>query len=119
MNISTPVGCIARLIPFHDAIIVYFCRAVSGKRGSGADGGGGSFGVTFTLSDFVLAANFPSSQPIFILNCAFSNERINLLFFFCLTNVSQHHTIENTIFGVSSQVYDRLFSMLLTERLSM
>lgn len=47
---------------------VYFWRAVSGNRGSGADGGGGSLGlVAFTPSDFVLAANFPSSQPIFLL----------------------------------------------------
>lgn len=67
MNILIPVGCIARLMPFHDAIIVYFWRAVSGNRGSGADGGGGSEGlVAFTPSDFVLDANFPNSQPIFI-----------------------------------------------------
>lgn len=65
MNILIPVGCIARLIPFHDAIIVYFCLAVSGKRGSGCDGGGGSLGlVAFTPSDFVLDANLPNSQPI-------------------------------------------------------
>lgn len=64
MNILTPVGSMARLIPFHDASIVYFWRAVSGKRGSGADGGGCSFGVAFEQSDFVLAASFPSSQPI-------------------------------------------------------
>lgn len=73
MNILIPVGCIARLIPFHDAIIVYFCRAVSGKRGSGCDGGGGSLGlVAFTPSDFVLDANFPNSQPIFIVFFFFS-----------------------------------------------
>lgn len=65
MNILIPVGCIARLIPFHDAIIVYFCLAVRGKRGSGCDGGGGSLGlVAFTPSDFVLDANLPNSQPI-------------------------------------------------------
>lgn len=40
--------------------------AVSGKRGSGADGGGGSLGlVAFTPSDLVLDANLPNSQPIF------------------------------------------------------
>lgn len=73
MNILIPVGCIARLMPFHDAIIVYFWRAVSGNRGSGADGGGGSLGLVAFTSDFVLAANLPSSQPIFISS----------LFFFC------------------------------------
>lgn len=68
MNISIPVGCIARLMPFHDAIIVYFWRAVRGNRGSGAVGGGGSLGlVALTPSDFVLDANLPNSQPIFAI----------------------------------------------------
>lgn len=68
MNISIPVGCIARLMPFHDAIIVYFWRAVRGNRGSGAVGGGGSLGlVALSPSDFVLDANLPNSQPIFAI----------------------------------------------------
>lgn len=66
INIQIPVGCIARLIPFHDASIVYFWRALNGNRGSGAAGGGGSLGPNaFVPSDFVLAANFPNLQPIF------------------------------------------------------
>lgn len=66
INIHTPVGCIARHIPFHDAVIVCFWRALNGNRGSGAAGGGGSLGPNVLLPpDFVLAANLPNSQPIF------------------------------------------------------
>lgn len=78
MNMQIPVGVMARLIPFHDAIIVYFCRAVSGSRGSGAAGGGGSLGPNALLpSAFPLAASFPNSQPISFdcnrcLNCILS-----------------------------------------------
>lgn len=55
----------ARLIPFHDAIIVYFCLAVKGSRGSGAAGGGGSLGPKALFpSAFELFANLPNSQPI-------------------------------------------------------
>lgn len=83
MNILIPVGCIARLMPFHDAIIVYFWRAVSGNRGSGAVGGGGSLGlVAFTPSDFVLDANLPSSQPILYV-------KLFLFFFFSLGLTNQ------------------------------
>lgn len=71
MNIQTPVGCMARLIPFHDAIIVYFCLAVRGSLGSGAAGGGGSLGPKALFpSAFELFANLPSSQPIiYQLSC--------------------------------------------------
>lgn len=55
----------ARHIPFHDAVIVCFWRALNGNRGSGAAGGGGSAGPNVLLPpDFVLAANLPNSQPI-------------------------------------------------------
>lgn len=82
MNISIPVGCIARLIPFHDAIIVYFWRAVSGNRGSGADGGGSSMVlVTLQPPDFVLDANLPSSQPISLYLFFFSLS-LSLIYFF-------------------------------------
>lgn len=66
MNMQIPVGVIARLIPFHDAIMVYFWRAVSGNRGSGAAGGGGSLGPSvFWPSDLQLdEASLPSSQPM-------------------------------------------------------
>lgn len=47
-------------------MFIIYTLAVRGKRGSGADGGGGSIGlVAFTPSDFVLDANLPNSQPIF------------------------------------------------------
>lgn len=65
MNILTPVGCMDLLMPFHEAIIVYFWRAVSGSRGSGAAGGGSSLGpIAFDSFDFELPANFPNSHPI-------------------------------------------------------
>ena len=60
-----PVGSIARLIPFHEATIEYFCLAVNGNRGSGAAGGGGSHGPNILpLSPFELDANLLNSQPI-------------------------------------------------------
>lgn len=64
INIQIPVGCIARLMPFHDAIIVYFCLAVKGSRGSGAAGGGGSLGPKAFPSTFELFASLPNSQPM-------------------------------------------------------
>lgn len=66
MNMQMPVGVIARLMPFHEATIWNFCRAVSGSRGSGAAGGGGSPGPSaFWPSDLVLDdASLPSSQPM-------------------------------------------------------
>lgn len=61
-----PVGVIALLMPFHEAIIVYFCRAVRGSLGSGAAGGGGSLGPSALLPSQrdELDASFPSSHPI-------------------------------------------------------
>lgn len=46
--------------------MVYFWRAVRGRRGSGAAGGGGSLGPrAFCPSDLELElASFPSSQPM-------------------------------------------------------
>lgn len=65
MNMWTPVGSMARLIPFHDATMEYFCLAVSGSRGSGAVGGGGSPGpMEFDAFPLEPLANFPNSQPI-------------------------------------------------------
>lgn len=65
MNMWIPVGSIALLIPFHDAIIEYFCLAESGNRGSGAAGGGGSQGPSeLAPSPFPAVANFPNSHPI-------------------------------------------------------
>jgi hypothetical protein len=70
INILTPVGSRARLIPFHDAIIEYFWRAVKGNLGSGAAGAGGSltfpFSTSFLLSLPLLLANFPNSHPMII-----------------------------------------------------
>lgn len=65
INMHIPVVSIARLIPFHEAIIEYFCLAVNGNLGSGAAGGGGSHGpIVLSPSALELVANFPSSQPI-------------------------------------------------------
>lgn len=58
----TPVGSIARLIPFHEAIILYFCLAVRGSLGSGGAGAGGSGGPS-SLPPPPLV-NFPNSQPM-------------------------------------------------------
>lgn len=83
----TPVCSIARLIPFHDAIIEYFCFGFSGSRGS-------DFGTTCVfglsqsklrfLSDPLgpLLANLLNSQPIllFFFFCCF----LLLLLAFCV-----------------------------------
>jgi hypothetical protein len=78
MNILMPVVSIARLIPFHDATIEYFWRAVRGRRGSGAAGAGGSLtllSVSFLLSP--LLANFPNSHPM-IETFSFTYPRVSL-----------------------------------------
>lgn len=65
MNMLMPVVSMARLMPFHEATIEYFCRAVSGSRESGAEGGGGS--LTLLSTSFLLSpllASFPNSQPM-------------------------------------------------------
>jgi hypothetical protein len=65
INMLMPVVSMALLMPFHEATIEYFCRAVSGRRGSGADGAGGS--LTLLSESFLLSpllANFPSSHPM-------------------------------------------------------
>lgn len=55
-----PVGSMALAMPFHEAIMEYFCLAVSGNLGS--EGGGAPLSTALpSLSD---AANFPNSQPI-------------------------------------------------------
>lgn len=70
MNMYTPVGSIARDMPFHDAIMLYFCLAVNGSRGSGGPGLGGSSSLSLCLPpprlfpDAVELANLPRSQPI-------------------------------------------------------
>jgi len=65
----TPVGSIALDMPFHDAIMLYFCLAVSGSRGSGGPGLGGSCNASLCLPprsspDVAELANLPRSQPI-------------------------------------------------------
>lgn len=69
MNMYTPVGSIALEMPFHDAIMLYFCLAVSGSRGSGGPGLGGSSSLSLCLPprsspDAAELASFPRSQPI-------------------------------------------------------
>lgn len=63
---SIPVVSIARLMPFHEATIVYFCLAVSGNRLS--VGGGPQASRLGTLLPLepppLLLANFVSSQPM-------------------------------------------------------
>lgn len=56
----------ARLMPFQEATIEYFCLAVNGSRGSGAVGGGGSRGPKelVALPSLEPLANFPNSQPM-------------------------------------------------------
>lgn len=56
-------------MPFHDAIMLYFCLAVSGSRGSGGPGLGGSCNASLCLPprsspDVAELANLPRSQPI-------------------------------------------------------
>lgn len=64
MNMYIPVGSSALETAFQLAIIVNFCRAVSGSRGSVAAGGGGDTpSFPFWLRDFVLASLL-SSQPM-------------------------------------------------------
>lgn len=66
INMSIPVVSIARLMPFHEATIVYFCLAVSGNRLS--VGGGPQASRLGTLLPLepppLLLANFVSSQPM-------------------------------------------------------
>lgn len=69
MNMSIPVGSIALDMPFHEAIMLYFCLAVNGSRGSGGPGLGGSSSLSLCLPpppspDAVELANFPRSQPM-------------------------------------------------------
>lgn len=71
-NMRIPVGSMALLIPFQDAIMVYFCLAVRGRRGSGGAGavGSGRCPSPPSLSDLDLwfplwtKPNFPSSHPM-------------------------------------------------------
>jgi len=69
MNMYTPVGSIALDMPFHDAIMLYFCLAVSGSLGSGGPGLGGSSSTSLCLPprsspDVAELASLPRSQPI-------------------------------------------------------
>lgn len=69
MNMNTPVGSIALDMPFHDAIMLYFCLAVNGSRGSGGPGLGGSSSLSLCLPprsspDPAELASLPRSQPI-------------------------------------------------------
>lgn len=60
-----PVGSMARLMPLHEASMLYFCLAVNGNRGSvGAGGGGSSCLLELFPSPRCTIASFPSSQPI-------------------------------------------------------
>jgi len=73
INMYTPVGSIARLIPFHEATILYFCLAVRGRRGSGGSGAGGSASPRRLLlpspPSRCTMTNLPSSQPMFLKPC--------------------------------------------------
>uniref|UniRef100_A0A2M4B3Q0 Putative secreted protein n=1 Tax=Anopheles triannulatus TaxID=58253 RepID=A0A2M4B3Q0_9DIPT len=68
INMVMPVVSIARLMPFHDATIVYFCLAVSGNR---ASVGGGPHAsrlgtlLLFELLPLLPLASFVNSQPMF------------------------------------------------------
>lgn len=76
MNMYTPVGSMALDMPFQDAIMLYFCLAVSGKRGSGGPGLGGSSSLSLCFClppppppprsspDEAELANLPRSQPM-------------------------------------------------------
>lgn len=68
MNMYTPVGSIWRDMPFHEAIMLYFCLAVSGSRGSGGPGLSGSSSLSLCLPrsspDAAELASLPRSQPI-------------------------------------------------------
>lgn len=68
-NMLTPVGSIARLMAFHEATIVHFCRAVSGRRSSVAAGAGGSLRLLSTLFLLPLLASLPSSHPMMAVFC--------------------------------------------------
>lgn len=86
INMLMPVVSIARLMPFHDATMEYFWRAVRGRRGSGADGAGGS--LTLLSTSFLLSpllANLPSSHPM------------AKLFPFCFTQAFQRPFLFETI----------------------
>uniref|UniRef100_A0A2M3ZLZ3 Uncharacterized protein n=1 Tax=Anopheles braziliensis TaxID=58242 RepID=A0A2M3ZLZ3_9DIPT len=68
INMVIPVVSIARLMPFQDATIVYFCLAVSGNR---ASVGGGPHAsrlgtlLLFELLPLLPLASFVNSQPMF------------------------------------------------------
>lgn len=62
---STPVGSIARWMPFHDLVIWNFCRAVNGNRGSGAGGSGTSSKLLETFEDFLT----PEDPPDLLVKC--------------------------------------------------
>lgn len=93
MNMFTPVGSIARLIPFQEATIVYFWRAVRGSRGSGAAGAGGSLSVplstSFLFSLPLLLASLPNSHPIFVYFLSFFHSQLDFFFssFFLFTRI--------------------------------
>jgi len=113
MNMLMPVVSIARLMPFHEATMLYFWRAVSGNRGSGAAGAGGSFALRllsapFLLSLPLLAANLPNSQPILLLllNLCLSPE--SRLYFFmispiCLTTNTMRQLTQSLLSPVHKQ----------------
>lgn len=79
----TPVGSICRDMPFHEAIMLYFCLAVNGRRGSGGPGLGGSSSLSLCLPppppppspDPAELASLPRSQPMFASARGSSNER--------------------------------------------
>lgn len=74
MNMHMPVGSIALAIPFHEAIMEYFCLAVSGRRGSGG-GGAAPSRLERAFRPLPDAANLPSSQPMPSTASNFRNRR--------------------------------------------
>lgn len=54
----------ARLMPFQEATIEYFWRAVNGSLGSVAVGGGGAGGPRELDASLDPLANFPNSHPM-------------------------------------------------------
>lgn len=72
-----PVVSIARLIPFQEAIIEYFCLAVNGSRGSVCGGGAGVLELLQSKLRFLSEpfgpppASFDSSQPMifYFISC--------------------------------------------------
>lgn len=64
INMQIPVGSMALDIPFHDAIIEYFCFAVRGSRGSVGAGGAPLRSAVPPPPPLSLAASLPNSHPI-------------------------------------------------------